>query len=67
MVIYPVLARYFHLGASDAGFLFGATIHDVAQVVATGQLFSDDAALIATNTKLLRVAMLLPVVLFLRR
>ncbi len=62
MVAYPVFAQYLHLSADDAGFLFGATIHDVAQVVAAGQLISDHAALVATYTKLLRVALLLPVV-----
>lgn len=63
MVIYPLLARAFGLGAHNTGLLFGATIHDVAQVVAAGQMVSDEATLVATYTKLLRVTLLLPVVL----
>ena len=63
MILYPLLARALGLSAHTSGLLFGATIHDVAQVVAAGQLISDDATLIATYTKLLRVALLLPVIL----
>ncbi len=63
MVIYPLMARYFGLSSADAGLLFGATIHDVAQVVAAGHMISDEAGLVATYTKLLRVALLLPAVL----
>jgi uncharacterized integral membrane protein (TIGR00698 family) len=63
MVIYPLAARALGLGDHDAGLLFGATIHDVAQVVAAGHIISDEAGLVATYTKLLRVALLFPVVL----
>jgi uncharacterized integral membrane protein (TIGR00698 family) len=63
MVIYPLAARALGLSNHNAGLLFGATIHDVAQVVAAGHIISDEAGLIATYTKLLRVALLLPVVL----
>ena len=63
MVIYPLAARALGLGDHDAGLLFGATIHDVAQVVAAGHIISDEAGVIATYTKLLRVALLFPVVL----
>lgn len=62
MVVYPVLTSAYGLGIQESGILLGATIHDVAQVVAAGYLISDDAGLIATYTKLLRVALLLPVV-----
>ena len=61
MVLYPVL---FHaLGFSDRqiGYLIGATIHDVAQVVGAGYAVSDEAGAVATYVKLLRVACL-PVV-----
>ncbi len=63
MILYPLLARALGLSADHAGFLFGATIHDVAQVVAAGQIYSDDAGLVATYTKLFRVALLLPAVM----
>ncbi len=46
----------------ESGFLIGATIHDVAQVVGAGYSISDDAGVIATFVKMLRVA-LLPVVM----
>jgi uncharacterized membrane protein YadS len=41
----------------------GGTIHDVAQVVGAGFSVSEETGTIATFTKLVRVAMLLPVVL----
>ncbi len=63
MILYPLLAHAQGLSADHAGFLFGATIHDVAQVVAAGQIYSDDAGLVATYTKLFRVALLLPAVM----
>lgn len=62
MVAYPLLFQ--SLGFSDLqqGFLIGATIHDVAQVVGAGFSVSDTTGEMATITKLFRVAML-PVVL----
>ncbi len=58
MVLYPILFQ--RLGFSDiqTGFLLGATIHDVAQVVGAGYSVSDAAGLTATLTKMLRVASL---------
>ena len=44
-------------------FFWGATIHDVAQVVGAGYLMSDEIGDVATFTKLLRVSTLVPVVL----
>ena len=62
MIAYPIL--FSSLGLSDlaSGFLIGATIHDVAQVVGAGYSVSNEAGDFATVVKLLRVAML-PVVL----
>ena len=62
MITYPLLFQ--SLGFSDvqSGFLVGATIHDVAQVVGAGYSISDEAGVIATYVKILRVA-LLPVVM----
>ena len=62
MVLYPVLTGALGLSDRAAGFLIGATIHDVAQVVGAGYSISDLAGDTATLTKLTRVA-LLPVVL----
>lgn len=58
MVLYPVLFQA--LGYSDVqtGFLLGATIHDVAQVVGAGYSINDEVGIAATVVKMLRVAML---------
>ncbi len=65
MVLYPILAITLGMSESDAGLFLGATIHDVAQVVGAGYTVSDSSGDIATFTKLLRVALLLPFVLIL--
>jgi uncharacterized membrane protein YadS len=44
-----------------AGFLLGASIHDVAQALGAGYSYSDTAGGIATIVKLTRVALLAPV------
>ena len=62
MVTYPVLFQVLGYDDLQAGFLIGATIHDVAQVVGAGYTVSDPAGEVATIVKLLRVT-LLPVVL----
>jgi uncharacterized integral membrane protein (TIGR00698 family) len=62
MILYPPLARLLGLDAHAAGVFFGATIHDVAQVVGAGLLFSPQAADTAAVVKLIRVSMLVPVV-----
>ena len=63
MVIYPFALQMLKVGALSAGICLGATIHDVAQVVAAGMLFGPEAGDVATVVKLFRVALLLPVVL----
>lgn len=62
MVAYPVLFRALGFSEIQQGFLIGATIHDVAQVVGAGFSVSETAGETATVVKLFRVAML-PVVL----
>jgi uncharacterized integral membrane protein (TIGR00698 family) len=47
----------------DAGIFLGGTIHDVAQVVGAGYSVSREAGDAATFVKLMRVAMLLPVII----
>jgi uncharacterized integral membrane protein (TIGR00698 family) len=63
MILYPLIVGLFGLDEVDAGFFLGGTIHDVAQVVGAGYSVSESAGDFATFSKLLRVAMLLPVVL----
>jgi uncharacterized integral membrane protein (TIGR00698 family) len=62
MIVYPVLAKMIGLDAHQTGVFIGGTIHDVAQVVGAGYSISPDVGDYAVLTKLLRVAMLLPVV-----
>ena len=63
MIVYPILFKVLGFDDEQLGFLIGATIHDVAQVVGAGYSVSDEAGLTATFIKMLRVA-LLPVVVF---
>lgn len=62
MIAYPILFESLGLSDIESGFLVGATIHDVAQVVGAGYSISDEAGVFATYVKILRVA-LLPVVM----
>jgi len=63
MISYPILVNY--LGFSDelAGVFIGGAIHDVAQVVGAGYTISPEAGDVATYIKLLRVALLMPIVM----
>lgn len=63
MVVYPIGTALLGLDDTSAGYFLGATIHDVAQVVGAGYSVSPHTGDVATFIKLLRVAMLLPVVL----
>jgi uncharacterized integral membrane protein (TIGR00698 family) len=63
MVLYPALIAHLHLDPLQTGRFLGGSIHDVAQVVAAGYATSPLAGDSATIVKLMRVAMLLPVVL----
>jgi len=62
MISYPII--FASLGMNDfaSGFIIGASIHDVAQVVGAGYSISDEAGIIATFIKMLRVS-LLPLVI----
>jgi len=63
MIVYPMIAQALGLDARAAGIFLGATIHDVAQVVGAGYAMSQQTGDVATFVKLLRVAMLLPVIM----
>ena len=65
IVLYPLL--HHALGMSDFvyGVWDGASLHEMAQVVAAGFGVSDEAARVATVVKLARICMLAPVVLYL--
>jgi uncharacterized integral membrane protein (TIGR00698 family) len=61
MVLYPIAAHALALSDVRAGFLLGASIHDVAQALGAGYSYSDGAGQIAAIVKLTRVALLAPV------
>jgi uncharacterized integral membrane protein (TIGR00698 family) len=63
MVIYPIIAAYLQLDEAQTSLFLGATIHDVAQVVGAGYSVSEQTGDLATLTKLVRVAFLMPVVM----
>lgn len=63
MVIYPMLSNTLGFDARGGGVFLGGTIHDVAQVVGAGFSIGPETGETATLVKLIRVAMLAPVVL----
>ena len=63
MIVYPILVGAIGFDHRHAGVFLGGTIHDVAQVVGAGYMISPETGDVATYVKMLRVAMLLPVVL----
>lgn len=63
MVLYPIIIGQLNIDDTRAGIFLGGTIHDVAQVVGAGYSVSQEAGDMATLTKMVRVAMLLPVVM----
>jgi uncharacterized integral membrane protein (TIGR00698 family) len=63
MVLYPVFVSFLGFDNSTAGVFLGATIHDVAQVVGAGYIISEETGQISTLVKLMRVALLVPVVI----
>lgn len=63
MILYPMIVTLLALDDFSAGVFIGATIHDVAQVVGAGYSISEEAGDTATFVKLLRVAMLVPIMI----
>jgi uncharacterized integral membrane protein (TIGR00698 family) len=62
MILYPMLAHLLDLSPVAAGIFLGGSIHEVAQVVGAGYGVSPETGDIATVVKLMRVAMLVPVI-----
>ena len=63
MIAYPIMAQSLGLSDAEAGLMLGGAIHDVAQVLGAGYAISTEAGEVATVSKLLRVALLFPVVM----
>lgn len=67
MFLYPVLyhAGWFNLDSASLGVFIGASVHEVAQVVATASTIEPAVTDAATIVKMARVAMLVPLLLVL--
>lgn len=63
--LYPALYPHLGLDAAAFGLYTGATVHEVAQVVAVGSAIGPETADAAVVVKLTRVLMLVPVLLLL--
>jgi uncharacterized integral membrane protein (TIGR00698 family) len=63
MIAYPILVQALEMSHEQAGVFLGGTIHDVAQVVGAGFTVSEQTGESATIVKLMRVALLAPVVI----
>ena len=63
MILYPVLAAKLGFSDFETGIFLGATIHDVAQVVGAGFSVGQETGEVAAIVKLVRVAMLAPVII----
>ena len=62
MVLYPLILEFTPFSGSVAGLVLGGSIHDVSQVVGAGAMMGEEALATATMTKMLRVAMLVPMI-----
>lgn len=67
ILIYPLLFPLLGLDPAQFGIYIGSTVHEVAQVVAAGKAISPATADQAVVVKLIRVALLAPVMLLLGR
>ena len=67
MFAYPVLIQtgLLNLDSRAAGLFLGATVHEVAQVVASASNIGPETTEVATIVKMTRVALLVPVLLML--
>jgi len=61
MIIYPIGLKTIGFSDNQSGIFLGATIHDVAQVVAAAMILGDKVGDTATVVKLFRVALLMPI------
>lgn len=63
MVIYPLIVKFLGFNGAMGGLIMGATIHQVSQVVGAGAVFGPEGMAVATMSKMLRVACLVPIML----
>ncbi|MBX3103957.1 MAG: YeiH family putative sulfate export transporter [Cryobacterium sp.] len=62
MFVLPAFAKAFKLGELQSGLWIGASVHEVAHVVAAGAMISTSAMALATVAKLGRVVLLAPLI-----
>jgi uncharacterized integral membrane protein (TIGR00698 family) len=67
MFLYPFLYPLTHFSQHAFGVYIGATVHEVAQVVAAARAVGEQAADTAVITKMLRVVLLAPVLVVIGR
>jgi uncharacterized integral membrane protein (TIGR00698 family) len=60
MFLYPIISHLLAFSDQQAGFMLGASIHDVAQALGAGYAISNEAGETAAIIKLSRVALLAP-------
>jgi len=65
MLVCPVIGKILAMSSETFGVWAGTSIHAVPQVVAAGFAFDGDAGTVATAVKLVRVAMMAPLVMVL--
>lgn len=65
MIVYPFILGLLPLDETKTGVVLGASLHNVAQAVASGFSVSDGVGDTATIVKLMRVSMLAPYILIL--
>lgn len=63
MVLYPLIVKFLGFDDAMSGLIMGATIHQVSQVVGAGAVFGPEGMAVATMSKMLRVACLVPVMI----
>ena len=63
MVVYPFAVTALGFPGKEGGLILGATIHNISQVVGAGAVLGREPMEVATMTKMLRVALLVPVML----
>jgi uncharacterized integral membrane protein (TIGR00698 family) len=65
IIVYPLLFHALSMTPFLYGVWNGASLHEMAQVVAAGDMVGDEARDVATVSKLARISLLAPVVLYL--
>jgi uncharacterized integral membrane protein (TIGR00698 family) len=63
MFVFPYIVQLLGIGDKQMGIALGGTIHEVAQVVAGGNMINNDVTITAVIVKLARVMMLIPLLI----